>query len=470
MGRGCPHPRGFRGWHQNSAARRGAWPQRTAALQSVLTIVRALRSQFSILKSHDYVVFSRTVDRKAWTRDVAVLVAVAAACRLAVLHILPEGAHSTDLRNWERVADLLHEGANPYAATTHLNWPPFWMQILWLVRVMADATQTAFADVLRWLLIGVDIINLVLTYRIAVAWLGVARPRTILLIGLAANPIMVLLVCQHANFDVLVVTALLGFTAALLRWSDSRDPVDWLAAALFAGIGILIKTIPFVLTPLLCHRGRSLSARAIVLGAALVLFPVTLGISVIYVLSPDAVTEHVLRYRSYSGWFGVSGLLNVAGYYRLTALHASLFPLALLAGLLFLGRHLARRPSLEPRHIVLLIATVLLTLITAGTGYGPQYLAWTIPFFVLTFERFDTAWRSALLTTYVVVAITYVIEYAFIESHGAFLMPSGRPAVLQIAEILTQQDAQTLLRLPMFAAFVWVVVAGVRRLRYVPAG
>ena len=80
----------------------------------------------------------------------------------------------------------------------------------------------------------------------------------------------------------------------------------------FLGVGIVLKTIPLVLAPLLA-TGRHLRRLTILLGLTLVLAPAIYGFSVIYTLTPWAVGVNVIGYRSIPGWFGVSGLLALNG-------------------------------------------------------------------------------------------------------------------------------------------------------------
>ena len=70
--------------------------------------------------------------------SIALIIAGAALARIAFLLVAPPDAISTDLsHNWLTVASVLHEGGNPYNVTTFLNWPPVWMQLIYLFKTVA---------------------------------------------------------------------------------------------------------------------------------------------------------------------------------------------------------------------------------------------------------------------------------------------------------------------------------------------
>lgn len=398
---------------------------------------------------------------RGYGRDALILAAATIGLRVLCIWLLPEKAYSVDLRHWTVIIDRLQHGNNPYVSTTYLNWPPLWMQVLYVLGEVSRITGIAAVNVIRGFLIAIDTVNILLLQFLAVRFLGIAQPRTLLLAGFAANPVALILTCQHGNFDAIVVTALLCFTIALLRWRESSDPVDWLFASLALGIGILAKTFPLALTPLLAYHASKLSVRARLLGAMLVVVPAAIGMSVLFVLSPHAVIENVLRYRSFGGYFGISGILGVAGLDAIAPVYAAIFPLVLAAALLFLARRLTRARDIAARHVILLAATILLALITFGTGYGPQYNAWPLPFLLLSTALFGAEWRRDLIVIWIVATITFVVEYAVSFALGAFLLHLTRDAsVWRAAYLLTDRRLVTLLRLPLFAAFVWLVVRG----------
>jgi 4-amino-4-deoxy-L-arabinose transferase-like glycosyltransferase len=65
--------------------------------------------------------------------------------------------------------------------------------------------------------------------------------RQALLVGVALNPMAILLVCQHGNSDVHVGLFVTLALAALVVYRRSRDVLVWLGACLFLGLGVLAK-------------------------------------------------------------------------------------------------------------------------------------------------------------------------------------------------------------------------------------
>ena len=64
--------------------------------------------------------------------DLAIVLGVAWLVRVAFIVAIGD-AHSLDVDSWQRALDAEHEGLNPYE-TGVLNWPPFWLQIIALVK------------------------------------------------------------------------------------------------------------------------------------------------------------------------------------------------------------------------------------------------------------------------------------------------------------------------------------------------
>jgi hypothetical protein len=102
-----------------------------------------------------------------------------------------------------------------------------------------------------------------------------------------------------------------------------------------------------------------------------------------------------------------------------------------------------------------------------GPGYGPQYVQWSLPLLAGLYAAYDAGWSRVLAACAVVAGLTYLIEYALFPSHGQFLvhLTQGSEPVVAWSRTLSSRTGQTLVRLPLFAAFVGLLVAGVRQLR-----
>lgn len=388
---------------------------------------------------------------KFW-RDTAILALTAAAVRLIFLLLLPAGVASVDLHSWQLVAAELRAGRNPYHTTPFLNWPPLWMQIIAAIDNASQILRVPFTTLLRLFLIVVDVTGVVAAHRLAVS-IEAKHARAMILFGLALNPISILLVCQHANFDSIVALAVLLAVSAVLRFERSGNPVDWLYAALATGFGILAKTIPIILVPLLSVRWRTLDDRTRLLGALLLLGPVALGLSVVFALAPDDILQKVIQYRSLGGVFGVSGILAatvnpIIGRLVRIALLLTLGTIVVLATV-----RTARRDSNDPRSLILLAAFLLIGIILLGPGYGPQYIAWFLPLLVLTATSFDASWRRILMLWGFIAVLTYLAEYLLLPSHGALLIHLLPQQNFAWTTDLATPKGTTVLRLPLFVAY-----------------
>ncbi len=65
--------------------------------------------------------------------DIVVLLGSAWVVRAVAIAVWPASAHSADLNSWQEVAFQLRQGANPYATTEILKWPPFALVLVWSI-------------------------------------------------------------------------------------------------------------------------------------------------------------------------------------------------------------------------------------------------------------------------------------------------------------------------------------------------
>jgi hypothetical protein len=338
--------------------------------------------------------------------------------------------------------DILHHGGNPYRDTTLLGWPPLWMIVLYCLDQASQFLNLSLSVLIRLFLMAVECgLVLVLFHILRQIGHGADAPRW-LLIGIALNPVCILQVCQHGNFDVLVALWIAAALSALLAfWRTGRES-DWLLACLFLGMGGLTKTVPLLLLPLCLIGFRRIEPAARTIGACLALGPAALGMAVLFVLTPDAVWQHVITYHALPGWFGLTGLIvHFAGSDALAA-YVRIFQIAMVALVAAISWRALRRQPANGFETVFTAAALILMLYVFGTGYGPQYVYWAVPLLLICYA--DPAMRPWLRLTYAVGAATYIAEYAFVPNLGHFLTASP---------LLEAQWPQTLLRLPLFACY-----------------
>ena len=356
---------------------------------------------------------------KSTWRDIIIVVMVAWAARLAFICIVPSGSRSFDAYSWEKVAELLREGSNPYQASVFFNWPPFWMQVDFVISRIATFLNVPFFQVLRITLILFETAVIVQVMRLIRMIAPAANARVIAMAGMALNPVAILLVCQHCNFDVLMVLWVLLAAEHLVRYNESHNLIDWLCACMFLGLGILTKTVPLALVPLLAGGFRKGTAQGRLLGATLVLGPCALGMSIIFVLTPAAILNNVLEYHPDRTTFGFPGLLFSMGIDDLGKYFDRAFYVLGLAVMGLTWRYLWKNQSFGNRETILYIAMILLAIPVLGPGFGSQYFYWFLPFLVIAYACFPGLWRKLLIGLAVIAVITFVVQYGFNLAYGS---------------------------------------------------
>lgn len=401
-------------------------------------------------------------------RDLAIVLGASWIARALFVAVIGD-AHAVDADHWVGALEAIERGDNPYS-TGVLNWPPLWLVVIAGLDVVVNQLDVTFLSVLRVYLVVAES-ALVVTLYLLLIRVGAARTRVFraLLVGIALNPIAIFLTCQHGNSDVQVGLLVTLAVAALVAHGRSRDVVYWLIACLMLGLGVLAKTVPLALAPILASGARRTSRSGKYLGFVLFLGPAALGMAVLLALAPSPVVDHVLLYRSTRGFFGLGGLLDedvlgLLGDARQP--HGRVFTVLTVIAVLWLWRRLRREPPPTADRLFLLVATILMTVVVLGPGYGPQYAYWFLPALVATYVLLDGAWRRLLIVCYVVAAVTYTVEYAFVPWLGA-----GATAALGRSDWLTEAGTYldeplhlTLFRLPLLAAYLALTVAGIRRL------
>jgi hypothetical protein len=117
------------------------------------------------------------------------------------------------------------------------------------------------------------------------------------------------------------------------------------------------------------------------------------------------------------------------------------------------------------RRTILLAGLALAAIPALGPGYAPQYVYWFMPALIASYPLFDDGWRRILLVCYAVAAVTFVVEYGLVIGLGQFFNGFfGDTGFLHRAgKWISTPGALTVERLPLFAAFLVVLVAGCRR-------
>jgi len=456
-------------------------------------------------------------------RDLAVIIGIAWIARAAFVVAIGD-TQAVDVDHWRGALAALDDGRNPYE-TGVLNWPPLWLMIIVSLDYVAGVVEIGFWSVLRIYLVLVESVLVVTLYATLTSFgAGRRSVRRALLAGVALNPVAIILVCQHGNSDVQVGLLVTLAVAALAAHERSRDIVVWLGGSLFLGLGILAKTVPLVLAPLLAPGARLASNSGRALGAVLFLGPAALAVAVIFVLASSEVWDHVIGYRATRGFFGLAGMLEESGAIEarfavvsigalgaLTAIvvvwrarrpaspgavfalvaatvivaalwlveaaerftiggvrerYDTAFTVGVVVAVALLGRRLWREePPALPR-LFLLAAVLLLAIVAFGPGYGPQYAYWFLPALVATYVLLDDGWRVLLRVAWIVGALTYAFEYAVVDYLGAWARAVFGDAawVTDAGAYLSTPHHLVIYRLPLYVVYLLLIAAGIERL------
>ena len=416
-------------------------------------------------------------------KHVLIVLLVALIARFSFMAFMPTKVRSTDTASWENAVAVLDAGQNPYRETPVLNWPPLWLQLIYLMSRVSITLDVPFFRVLQTFLTCADALVILVLFHVIRQIAPQVRPLVPILLGIALNPAVILLTCQHGNFDVIVALWVLLFVSQLVEYNQSKNSLDWLAACVFLGLGILTKTVPLALCPMLAGGLRRVAWKFKWLGLALVFGPVALGMSVIYVLAPEDVLTKVLAYRSINRMFGISGLLNLAGAENRIGLSDVIFYLLLTTGGILVAIQFWRREKLQARAIALCAALFLAAIPGLGPGYSPTYIYWFLPLLIISGLLYRGFWRWAVVVFLGIAATTYLVEYALYPSHGMYLIhilfptpseatevyqfPADYPKMDQLKEwiervhIMYSRQGQILTRMPLFICYLAILVNGI---------
>lgn len=397
----------------------------------------------------------------------AVVIGLGLLLRLVFLQTVPAQSVSADVRSWLQVASVLEQGGNPYQVTSYLNWPPFWMVVIFVLNLIGRILHISLTHMIQLFLMAVESCLILVLFRIFRQIGQQTSAQRLLLFGIALNPICIFQVCQHCNFDVLVAMWVAACLSMLISFRDNGQPASWLMACLFLGCGAVTKTVPLVLFPLCLLGARRLNRNIRIIGAYLAITPLLLSMAVLFVLTPAAVWEHVLAYRSFPGYFGVTGLvLHFLGS-KATTVYTPFFVLSLAVFLTYVAYQMLTSEQAGKSILLMSAAALFMIVVALGPGYGPQYIYWTLPLLLLCYSSADPSFRLALRVGYLIAALTYLVEYALLPSLGMFLVGTVQaPSLLSLGEFLSSQWHQSLLRLPLFTTYCVLLAMTLRRLHW----
>jgi len=394
--------------------------------------------------------------------------------RVLLIFLLPTGAYSLDLLHYLEVQSFLDRGLNPYVETSYLNYGPFWVQFLWALRKFSALSGVDRAISIKLFNSGCDVGSACLLYLIGLRNLRPFSALICVILAFGLNPVVLVISCIHGSFDSFVVFLILVVIELLLRHDSKGNISSWYGGCLLLGYAVLAKTVPFLAFPWLTQKFRQMQRADFIVGLLAFCTPILIGLSTIYVLFPVDVKAKVFRYQSVPGYFGFTGLFRLLGAdsgwdanYAII-FKVGLFILIVAEVVICLWRRVIRMGLL-----IDLLFINFLFLVIFGPGFGPQYLQWLAPFFVIKWMwregcEDDSIFRLVSCLLYLAASLTLFYEY----SHSSGLSGTFASVGVNIVDYRDAQHRATLTRLPLFALLMlafWLQCCGtLKRFRCQP--
>lgn len=262
---------------------------------------------------------------------------------------------------------------NLYHQTDMFNHPPFMAHMLRIMGALSSITGLPFYFWLRLPAILADIASVMLVYQLLKSQLG-PRFSTSTLVLMALAPPSVMISGFHGNTDSLM----LSFVLLTIYLIDQKHNV-WLAGIAF-GMSMNIKVVPIIFLPAILLYLPNNNKRIPFLVSACVTFIVG-GLPYI-VQDPLIIGTRVFGYGSYYGRWGLSRLLQIfSGSFDILqplnmafAKYGKWVMIAVIACESVWMNRFIRKPPL-----FLQCGLVTVTFLAITPGFGPQYLAWLVP-------------------------------------------------------------------------------------------
>jgi Mannosyltransferase (PIG-M) len=245
-----------------------------------------------------------------------------------------------------------------------MNHPPLVLAMLRVWGGLRELTGLRLGFWLRFSCALADLITLGALYGL----FGIEGDhwKSAMLVALA--PASIVVSGFHGNTDPIMI----AFVVLSVYLLEKRDAA-WLAGVAF-GLACSVKVWPLVLVPAVLLSGGGLARRARFGAAVLATF--------LLILLPwkgaglDLILDRVFHYSSYPGWWGLTYLFPSSASALRTVVIA-----AMVGGAAYLHQ---RVPSLFAQWAILTFGFFFF-----APGFGPQYLAWAVPWTVAA------GWRSA---------------------------------------------------------------------------
>jgi len=279
-----------------------------------------------------------------------------------------------DMQSYETVVGILNEGGNVYAKTERYNYTPVWFMVLLVLKRIQLAFDVPFYFVVRTFLCCVDLLTLGVLLLIArVKKLPVTRTA----IFFYLSPVSFLVTGYQGQFENFAMLMVLIGIFMYLRFADRpvlRTALLWL----FATAGMIVKHNVFY--ELIICLQSSIKRYSIKLSLFVASVAIFLLLFVPYwKTGSTGIIEHVFKYGSFSGVYGLTSLFAIPQLKYAFILAMFIFPL-----------------FLRDRDIIAQCLLGTLFFLTFTTGFAAQY-------FVLP-VALAAIWPSKFSLVYTIVA------------------------------------------------------------------
>jgi hypothetical protein len=188
--------------------------------------------------------------------------------------------------------------------------------------------------------------------------------------------------------------------------------------------------------------------------------------SILITLEHAGVMKNIVGYRSLAGWYGITGIFNLLDVYDAITLYQKISPLLFIATIGFAAWKCYNTRSLTPPQVILAMLLLLMFIPTFGPGYSPPYILWFLPLIIMLYAFATRGLKRLLVISWIIAMLTYITEYAFFRSHGAFLTTMfPTESIMDLSNTLSGSRMQVIIRLPLFLFYILLFFATVKYLR-----
>jgi len=230
-----------------------------------------------------------------------------------------------DMQSWDIVADIAAKGGNVYVETHRYTTSPVWFTILGtLKKIQLQFPAIPFHFVVRAFLSAVDLV--ILAFLLLIARLEkISMTKTAVFFYL--NPVSFLTTGYHGQFENLaVVMVVIGIFAYFAL--KTRPVLGKALLWVFASAGMIAKHNIFYEVIICLHF--SIKRYWLKFSLFVISCCIFLGLFLPYWRTgSDAIIEHVFKYSSGVGYYGITSLINLRALKYVFILGMLVFPLFL---------------------------------------------------------------------------------------------------------------------------------------------